>query len=142
MATLKNGTRRAWYPVWIPYHNGVDGVTFIYFHSNVPWYKYLANYALELSWNNGRDLLDRAIFNKFGVDRTPQAKPLNLNVRLIFICELFHMTRYTRILGVSPSGGAMDHRDDSKKLGRRRVGVSSGRGGNGLRGDPPHQSIN
>ena len=25
--------------------------------------------------------------------------------------------------------------------GRRRVGVSSGRGGDGIRGDPPHRSI-
>ena len=43
--------------------------------------------------------------------------------------------------GVPPSGGATDHRDDRKTIGRRRVGVSSGRGGDGRSRDPPHQSI-
>ena len=43
--------------------------------------------------------------------------------------------------GVAPLGGAADHGDDVKTWGRQRVGVHSGRGGNGLRGDPPHRSI-
>ena len=36
---------------------------------------------------------------------------------------------------IPPSGGALDHGDDGKTWGRRRVVVSRGRGGNGLRGD-------
>ena len=43
--------------------------------------------------------------------------------------------------GVQPPGGATDHGDDGKTWGRRGVGLSSGRGGDGLSGDPPHQSI-
>ena len=43
--------------------------------------------------------------------------------------------------GVTPPGGATDHRDDGEKWGRRRVGVYRGRVGDGLRGDPPHRSI-
>ena len=43
--------------------------------------------------------------------------------------------------GVPPSGGAMDHGDDGETRGRRRVGVSSGRGGDGLCRDPPHHGI-
>ena len=43
--------------------------------------------------------------------------------------------------GVPPSGSATDHGDDGEMWGRLRVGVSSGRGGDGLRGTPPHQSI-
>ena len=43
--------------------------------------------------------------------------------------------------GISPSIGSTDHRDDSKTWGRRIVGVSSCRGGDGLRGVPPHRSI-
>ena len=35
-------------------------------------------------------------------------------------------------------GGAMDHGDDGETWDRRRVGVSNGRGGDELRGDPPH----
>ena len=42
---------------------------------------------------------------------------------------------------ISPSVGATDHGDDGKTWGRWRVGVSRGRGGNGIRGDPPHRSI-
>ena len=33
---------------------------------------------------------------------------------------------------------ATDQGDDGKMWGRQRVGLSSGRGGNGLRGDPPY----
>ena len=36
---------------------------------------------------------------------------------------------------VSPLGGTTDHRDDREMWGRRRVGVSSSRGGDGIRGD-------
>ena len=43
--------------------------------------------------------------------------------------------------GVSPLGGATDNEDDGKMWGRWRVGVSSDRRGNGIRGDPPHRSI-
>ena len=39
--------------------------------------------------------------------------------------------------GVPPSGGAMDHGDDNEMWVRRRVGVSSDRGGDGRRGDTP-----
>ena len=39
------------------------------------------------------------------------------------------------------SDGTTDHRYDGKTWGRRRVGVSSGRGGDGIRGVPPHWSI-
>ena len=38
-------------------------------------------------------------------------------------------------------GGVTDLGDDNKIGNRRRVGVSSGRGGDGLPGDPPHRSI-
>ena len=34
-----------------------------------------------------------------------------------------------------------DHGDDGKTWRRQRVGLSSGIEGDGLRGDPPHQSI-
>ena len=34
-----------------------------------------------------------------------------------------------------------DHGDDIETWGRQIVGVSRGRGDNGLSGDPPHQSI-
>ena len=44
--------------------------------------------------------------------------------------------------GVSTLGGATDHGDESEIWGRRRVGVSSGRGGNGISGDPPNWNIN
>ena len=36
---------------------------------------------------------------------------------------------------VSPLGGTTGHRDDREMWGRRRVGVSSSRGGDGIRGD-------
>ena len=42
---------------------------------------------------------------------------------------------------IPPSGGATDHRDDIKIWGRQRVGISSGRGGNGLCGAPTNQII-
>ena len=42
---------------------------------------------------------------------------------------------------VPPLSSATDHRDDRETWGRIRMGVSSGRGGNGLRGDPPHRGI-
>ena len=42
---------------------------------------------------------------------------------------------------VSPLGDTTDHRDDGKTWGRRRVGVFSGRGGDGICRFPPHQSI-
>ena len=42
---------------------------------------------------------------------------------------------------VPPLGGATDNGDAGKMWGRRRVGVSIGRGDDGHRGDPPHQSI-
>ena len=42
---------------------------------------------------------------------------------------------------VLTSGGIQDDRDDGKTWGRRRVGVSIGRVGDGLRGDPPHWII-
>ena len=44
--------------------------------------------------------------------------------------------------GLPPLGSATDHGDDGEMWGRLRVGVSSSRGGNGLRGAPPHRSIN
>ena len=43
--------------------------------------------------------------------------------------------------GVPPSGGVMDHGDDEKIWVWQRMGVSRGRGGDGLCRDPPHQSI-
>ena len=43
--------------------------------------------------------------------------------------------------GVSLSVGVTDHRDDSETLGRRRVRVSSSRGGNVLRWAPPNRII-
>ena len=42
---------------------------------------------------------------------------------------------------VPPSGGATDHGYDGETWGRQRVGVSIGRGGDVLRGDPTHRSI-
>ena len=42
---------------------------------------------------------------------------------------------------VVPSGGAKDHGDDGKALGRRRVGVSIGSGGGVSRVAPPHQGV-
>ena len=42
---------------------------------------------------------------------------------------------------VPPLGGATDHGDDGKPWGWRRVGASSGRGGNGLCRAPTHWSI-
>ena len=42
---------------------------------------------------------------------------------------------------IPPSGGATDHRDDGKIIGRQRVGISRIIGGNGLCGDPPNQII-
>ena len=56
-------------------------------------------------------------------------------VSLIVLYSLmywFHTTLYTRIL---------DHGDDGKTWGRRRVVVSSGKVGDGLRGAPPRWSI-
>ena len=46
----------------------------------------------------------------------------------------------TRV-SVSLLVGVKDHRDDSEKWVRWRVRVSSSRGGDGLRWDPPHRSI-
>ena len=43
--------------------------------------------------------------------------------------------------GVLPSDGATDHGDGGKTWGRRRVVVSSGKVGDGLRGAPPRWSI-
>ena len=43
--------------------------------------------------------------------------------------------------GIPPYSGKTDHGDDRETWGRRRVVLSSGRRGNGLRWDPPHQSI-
>ena len=43
--------------------------------------------------------------------------------------------------GVLPSSGATDHGDDGETQGRRRVGVTIGRGGNGSRGSPPHRGV-
>ena len=42
---------------------------------------------------------------------------------------------------ISLSSGTTDHGDNGKTWGRQRVGLSSGRGGDGLRGAPPHNSI-
>ena len=44
--------------------------------------------------------------------------------------------------GVPPLGSAMDHRDDGKTRGRRRVGVPIGRGGNLSHGAPTHRGVN
>ena len=43
--------------------------------------------------------------------------------------------------GIPPSGGATYHGDDREMWGRQRVGVSNGRGGDGISEDPPHRSI-
>ena len=43
--------------------------------------------------------------------------------------------------GVPPSVGATDHEEDGKTLVRRIVGLSNGRGGNGICGYPPHLII-
>ena len=43
--------------------------------------------------------------------------------------------------GVQPPGGTTDHGDETETRGRRRVGVTLGIGGNGDRGDPPHQGV-
>ena len=43
--------------------------------------------------------------------------------------------------GISPSGGTTNHGDDRETQGRWRVGVSSCRGGNGTRKDPPHWGV-
>ena len=44
--------------------------------------------------------------------------------------------------GVPPSVGATDQGDDGETWGMQRVGISSGRGGDGTRGDQPRWSIN
>ena len=44
-------------------------------------------------------------------------------------------------VGISLSGGATDHGDDDETKVRQRVGASSGRGGYGSRGDPPHRCV-
>ena len=43
--------------------------------------------------------------------------------------------------GVPPSGGATDRGDGGEMWGRRRVGVPSGKVGDGLCGAPPNHSI-
>ena len=43
--------------------------------------------------------------------------------------------------GVPPLVGATDHRDDGETRGRRRVGIPSGRGGDGCSGDSPHWGV-
>ena len=43
--------------------------------------------------------------------------------------------------GIPPSGGATNHGYGGETWGRRRVGLSSGRGGDGICRAPPHQSI-
>ena len=43
--------------------------------------------------------------------------------------------------GVPPSGGAIDHGDEGETWVRHIVVLSSSRGCDGLRGDPPHQII-
>ena len=43
--------------------------------------------------------------------------------------------------GIPPLGGAMDIKDYGETRGRQRLGLPIGRGGNGFRGDPPHQGV-
>ena len=43
--------------------------------------------------------------------------------------------------GISPENGTTYHRDDSKMWGRRRIVVSSSRGGDRLSGDPLYRII-
>ena len=43
--------------------------------------------------------------------------------------------------GIPPSGGATDHGDDKETWGQQIVGVSRGRGGDGIHRAPPHRSI-
>ena len=43
--------------------------------------------------------------------------------------------------GVPPSGGTTDHRYYGKTRGRRRVGVPISKGGDGIRGYPPHRGV-
>ena len=82
--TTKNGLGKAWDTVWIPYHDGVDGAKPISSQSKFPQYKDSNKESLGLSWKNGQSLLDRATFNKWEFDGTPQAKPHNMHIILLF----------------------------------------------------------
>ena len=84
VATSKNGSGKAWDTVWIPYHDGVDGLTSIPFNSNTAWYKDLDKDPPGLSWNNRRALLNIASFSKWDDYGTPQTKPCNVNTQFLF----------------------------------------------------------
>ena len=72
---MKNVLGQAWVPVWIPYHDGLDGVNPISFQTNSIRNKDSTKGSLGLTWNNRRELLDQETFNKWDLDGTPQSKP-------------------------------------------------------------------
>ena len=70
MAESKNSQGKSWPPVWIPFHDGVDGVTPIYFHTTPPGSKDPVKESEGLPWDSGRALLDRESFRKWSEDGT------------------------------------------------------------------------
>ena len=68
---IKNSQGKSWPPVRIPFHDGFDGVTPIYFNTTPPGSKDLVKESEGLPWDSGRYLLDRATFRKWSEYGTP-----------------------------------------------------------------------
>ena len=83
ISTSSNGLRKPWGPVWVSYHDGVDGTDPIPLYKKGIRTKYPIKDALGPSWNSGRSLLDRASFIKWDTDITGTAKLQNINVRFL-----------------------------------------------------------
>ena len=74
---------KSWYPIWIPYYNGINSAPSISFPSTKIRAKYPRLKAKGLSWNNGRALLYRSNFSKW--DNYGTLSDRNLIVKACFI---------------------------------------------------------
>ena len=97
ISTSSNGLRKPWGPVWVSYHDGVDGTDPIPLYKKGIRTKYPIKDALGPSWNSGRSLLDRASFIKWDNNGTGTDKPWNINFRFLFNRLAEYINTFRRI---------------------------------------------
>ena len=78
--TTYNGFGKHCYPVWVPYHDGVDGNSSIAMYRGVIHSKDTTKEDLALSCNIRIYLLYSDSFSRWNENGTPREKPRNINV--------------------------------------------------------------
>ena len=83
IASSSNGLGKPWDPVWFPYYDAINGNSPIALYKVGIRSKYPAKESLGLSWNSGRDLLDRTIFSRWNNNATTRGKPINVTIQFL-----------------------------------------------------------